>query len=310
MLVGTSLARSSAQEILDQRISISFDETTIVTALDQLSERAQLAITYNSKLIPRQHKVSRRFNQVRVAEILSQLLTPLQITYIVRDDQVILRKGVPQAPLPLPAQPAVAPKDMRIQGSVKDEDGDGLPGVSIVLQGTSTGTTTDVGGNFSISVPGPESVLIFSFVGYLSQEIAVGNQTQLTVRLQTDTKALEEVVVIGYGTQKKANLTGAVATVDIAAQAESRPITSLSSGLSGLASGLYVNQGNGRPGGDGATLRVRGQGTLNNSNPLVIIDGAIGDMNTLNPQDIESISVLKDAASAAIYGSRAANGVF
>lgn len=98
VLVGTSLARSSAQEILDQRISISFDETTIVTALDQLSERAQLAITYNSKLIPRQHKVSRRFNQVQVSEILSQLLTPLQITYIVRDDQVILRKGVPQAP--------------------------------------------------------------------------------------------------------------------------------------------------------------------------------------------------------------------
>jgi TonB-dependent starch-binding outer membrane protein SusC len=311
-LVGTTLARSSAQEMLDRRVSISFDETAIVTALDQLSESAQLAITYNSKLIPRNYRVSRHFENVKVADILTQLLNPLQITYIVRDDQVILRKGVPQPPADRPDESVitpVVPKDIRIQGSVTDDANNGLPGVSIVLKGTSTGTLTDVDGKFSISVPTSESVLIFSFVGYIPQEITVGNQTQLSVHLATDTKALEEVVVIGYGTQKKANLTGAVATVNIAEQAESRPITSLSSGLSGLASGLYVNQGNGRPGGDGATLRVRGQGTLNNSNPLVVIDGAIGDMNTLNPQDVESISVLKDAASAAIYGSRAANGV-
>lgn len=199
--------------------------------------------------------------------------------------------------------------DQIVTGQVMDENKGGLPGVSIVLKGTTTGTTTDVEGNFSIPVPNPESVLIFSYVGYLSQEVVVGNQTQLSIQLQTDAKALEEIVVIGYGTQKKANLTGAVASINIAEQAESRPITTLSSGLAGLASGLSVNQGNGRPGGDGATLRVRGQGTLNNANPLVIIDGAVGDMNTLNPQDVESISVLKDAASAAIYGSRAANGV-
>src|SRR5690606_29400987 len=120
---------------------------------------------------------------------------------------------------------------------------------------------------------------------------------------------MNEVVVVGYGVQKKVNLTGSVASVDMSDVTASRPITSLSSGLSGLAAGLSVSQGNGRPGGDNSTLRIRGQGTLNNADPLVIIDGAVGNMNDINPQDVENISILKDAASAAIYGSRAANGV-
>jgi TonB-linked SusC/RagA family outer membrane protein len=131
----------------------------------------------------------------------------------------------------------------------------------------------------------------------------------LNITLEEDLQTLEEVVVVGYGTQKKVNMTGAVASVDMRKLAESRPITSLSAGLAGLAAGVFVNQGNGHPGYDGATIRVRGQGTLNNSDPLVVIDGTVGNMNDVNPQDVESISILKDAASSSIYGSRAANGV-
>jgi TonB-linked SusC/RagA family outer membrane protein len=199
--------------------------------------------------------------------------------------------------------------DRSISGRVADEKGEGLPGVSILVKGSSRGTTTDLEGNFTLSVPDDNAVLVFSFVGYLTEEIVLGTRTQVQVALKPDNKTLEELVVVGYGTQKKVNLTGAVSTVDIAKETESRPITSLSSGLSGLAAGLHVNQGSGRPGNDGASLRIRGQGTLNNSDPLVVIDGVIGNMNMLNPQDVETISVLKDAASAAIYGSRAANGV-
>lgn len=206
------------------------------------------------------------------------------------------------------------PKDTPVSGKVVDEKGEGLPGVSVVVKGSQRGATTDVNGKYSLNVPNRSdgtspSILVFSFVGYATKEVTVGNQTQINVSLQTDTKALEEVVVVGYGTQKKVNMTGAVSTIDMAKVAESRPITSLSSSLYGLAPGLSVNQGNARPGGDGASLLIRGQGTLNNASPLVIVDGVESNMNNLNPQDVETVSILKDAASAAIYGSRAANGV-
>ncbi|GEO02604.1 SusC/RagA family TonB-linked outer membrane protein [Adhaeribacter aerolatus] len=212
--------------------------------------------------------------------------------------------------VPAPTTLLAALPVVDIRGKVTDDKGEPLPGVTVVVRGTSNGTATGADGTFTLNIPETAGTLVFSYIGYVTREIPLTpGQTNINVTLQPDAKALEEVVVVGYGTQKKENLTGAVASVNMAEQTESRPITSVSSGLAGLASGLSVNQGSGRPGGDGATLRVRGQGTLNNSDPLVIIDGAVGNMNHLNPQDIESISVLKDAASAAIYGSRAANGV-
>lgn len=198
---------------------------------------------------------------------------------------------------------------LQVGGKVTDQLGLGLPGVSVVVKGTTTGTITDTGGQYMLAGVPSKGTLVFSFVGMKSLEVAIEGRKTIHVTLEEETIGIEEVVAVGYATQKKVNLTGSVAAVDMTDVVESRPITSLSSGLSGLAAGLYVNQGTGRPGNDGATLRIRGQGTLNNSNPLVIIDGAVGSMNDLNPQDVESISVLKDAASSAIYGSRAANGV-
>lgn len=194
-----------------------------------------------------------------------------------------------------------------ITGKVSDEKGEGLPGVNVVLKGTQVGTSTDVEGHFTISVPDQQATLIFSFVGYVSQEIVLGNQSILNIALEADDKALEEVVVIGYGTQKKVNLTGAITVAD-PKKLENRPITTSSQALQGL-NGVYVNQNTGQPGNDQASIRIRGVGTLNNNDPLVLVDGVSYPLLDINPNEIESISVLKDAASTAVYGSRAANGV-
>ena len=199
-------------------------------------------------------------------------------------------------------------KKVTITGIVKDVLGP-VVGANVVEKGTTNGTVTDMEGRFSLQVSS-NAVLVVSYIGYIDQAIPVNGKNSFTVLLKEDSQALDEVVVVGYGTQKKVNMTGAVASVDMSKMVDSRPITSLSAGLAGMAPGVSVTAGNGgRPGNDGATIRVRGQGTLNDSNPLVIIDGVEASMNNINPQDVESISVLKDAASSAIYGSRAANGV-
>ena len=195
-----------------------------------------------------------------------------------------------------------------IKGTITDKDGP-MPGVNVIEKGTSNGVITDPNGEFSIGVTDESSVLIFSFVGMKTQEIKVDGKRILTIEMIPENDLLEEVAVVGYGIQKKVNLTGSVSTVDFAEQADSRPVTNVSTALSGLAAGVQVMQGSAQPGSDNSTIRIRGTGTLNNSNPLVLVDGFEADMNNVNPSDIESISVLKDAASCAIYGSRGANGV-
>ncbi|MDR2763813.1 MAG: TonB-dependent receptor [Tannerella sp.] len=204
------------------------------------------------------------------------------------------------------------PQQSRIQitGTIVDQTGEPVIGVNIVEKGaTANGTVTDMDGKFSLAVS-PEATLVVSYIGYVTQDIAVGNRTQLQIILQEDLQTLEEVVVVGYGTQKKVNLTGSVSNVNFESEViAARPLTSVSSALSGLSSGLVVRQSSGTPSSDNASLRVRGIGTLNNSDPLILIDGQPGDINSLSPGDISSVSILKDAASSAIYGSRAANGV-
>lgn len=182
-------------------------------------------------------------------------------------------------------------------------------GANVIVKGTTNGTVTDMDGKFSLQNVPENAVLQISYIGYLDQEIPVSGKSTVQVLLKEDTQKLDEVVVVGYGVQKKANLTGSVATVKYGQELENRPITDPSQALSGKTTGVWVSQNSGAPGSDGATIRVRGYGTLNNTEPLVLIDGVEGRMAELAPNDIESITVLKDAASAAIYGSRAANGV-
>lgn len=195
-----------------------------------------------------------------------------------------------------------------LKGTISDTKGDPVIGASIAVKGTSTGNISDADGNFSLQVA-PNAVLVVSYLGYKTQEAPTGNQSFLSIVLEEDHQLLNEVVVVGYGTQKKVNLTGSVATIS-AEDLANKPIASTSAALAGLASGLSVVQGNGRPG-KGATVKIRGTGTFSSAknDPMVLIDGLLGNLDDIDPSDIGSISLLKDAASASVYGNRAANGV-
>ncbi|MEQ6118346.1 TonB-dependent receptor [Reichenbachiella sp. MALMAid0571] len=196
--------------------------------------------------------------------------------------------------------------DVNISGKVMDENGEGLPGVSIVVKETTSGTTTDIEGNYKLRVP-EGSTLAISFVGYITQEVIVGNQSIVDVTMELDAQQLEEIVVVGYGTQKKTNLTGSVAAVN-GDVLNNRPIVSVGQGLQGVIPNLNVDIRNGDPAA-AIEFNIRGYESINGGAPLVLVDGVPMDLNKLNPNDIASISVLKDAAAAAVYGARAAFGV-
>lgn len=203
--------------------------------------------------------------------------------------------------------PAMAQRNV-ITGVVYDESGLPLTGASVIVEGTNRGVTTDSYGKYRIEAA-PEEALIFNFLGYRSQKFKVGASTVLNAEMVPESQILDELVVVGYGVQKKVNVTGSVSTVDYEELSQSRPATTTSGLLQGVSAGLYVSQTSGKPGSEGVSMRIRGVGTLNDAAPLVIVDGFEGTINNVNPQDIASISVLKDAASCAIYGNRGANGV-
>lgn len=193
-------------------------------------------------------------------------------------------------------------------GTIVSETGEEVIGATVKVQGTSMATSTNIDGHFSLTGVKPGAILEISCIGYEPLTVTWKGEP-LSLTMKETANALDEVVVVGYGQQKKVNLTGSVASVNMDKISDTRPITNVSQALAGLASGVNVTSGNNQPGNDNATIRVRGVGTLNDASPLVIIDGVEAGINTVNPSDIESMSILKDAASAAIYGSRAANGV-
>ncbi|MDE5934405.1 MAG: SusC/RagA family TonB-linked outer membrane protein, partial [Muribaculaceae bacterium] len=205
--------------------------------------------------------------------------------------------------LPLSAQ------TIKITGTVVDSSDEPLTGATVMVKGTQDGASTDFDGKFTLSAPS-DGVLVVSYIGYTTQEVKINGQQTIKVVLSENSTVLDEVVAVGYGQQKKVNMTGAVSSVKVDAL-EDRPVTNATNALAGLSAGLsVVNSGGNVPGYESQTIRVRGVGTLNDANPLVVIDGQPnGSISDINPLDIESISVLKDAASSAIYGSRAANGV-
>lgn len=202
-------------------------------------------------------------------------------------------------------------QEITVSGTVVSSDNDEpLPGVSVVVKGTTSGTVTDVEGRYTLSVPDGSRVLVFSYVGYLSQEIAVGDRTRITVTLEPDVKALEEVVVVGYGVQKKASVTASIATVTTKELLQT-PQANISNMLVGRLPGLFAIQRSGQPGYDESMLRIRGVGTFTGeANPLIMVDGIERtSFNEIDPNEIESLSILKDASATAIYGVRGANGV-
>ncbi len=199
--------------------------------------------------------------------------------------------------------------DLTISGTVTEENGTPLPGVNVLVKGTTFGTVTDANGNFSVTIPPGESILVFSFIGFLSQEVSVNGRTNLSVTLIGDLKTLSEVVVVGYGTQDKKDVTGSISSIK-GKEFENLPVSSTQQALQGRTAGVNIVRSGGEPGNSGA-IRIRGVGTVNDANPLIIIDGVPSDgpLIDVNPNDIESVEVLKDASASAIYGTRAANGV-
>ncbi len=191
------------------------------------------------------------------------------------------------------------PLDIIVSGVLTDESDNALPGVNVLVKGSTVGTTSDSQGRYSLSVPDENSILVISFIGYVTQEIPVGNQTTINIKLAPDVTQLGEVVVVGYGTQKKTSVTGAISSVssdEIAIQ----PVVNIGQALQGRVPGVTVIN-NGSPG-SAPMVQIRGVGTVNNTQPLYVIDGfPTGDLNSLNPKDIESLEVLKDASAAAIF---------
>ena len=292
-----------ATEAESQNARISLKQTTSVLDLINIIEnQTDYLFVYDKKDIDLNRQISVKAQNKTVAEILLTIFKNTDIVYAMQGNNIVLMKKSSES------IPVIQQRTVRVTGIVTDEKGDPLAGVNVSAKGTTNGTITDIDGHFSIMAE-PETILQFSYIGYMNQFIKVGNSTSVTISMKEDTQALDEVVVVGFGTQKKVNLSGSVSSVDMSTLTESRPITNISNALAGLAAGLQVTSSNNRPGDDNASILIRGKGTLNNSSPLVIIDGMEGEMNSLNVHDIENISVLKDASSAAIYGSRAANGV-
>ena len=307
LLLGSGIGLASpghAQELLQQPVTLRLESQPIKTVLSRIEGQTDVRFVYSHQLIGANRRVSVSAANQPLAEVLALLLPPLHIQYQVVKTRIILH---PDFSPGQPAAGSATAADIPVAGRVTNSAGESLPGVTVLVKGTRQGQTTNADGSFALSVPAG-SVLVFSSVGMLTREVAItGPVSDLAVRLEADVKALGEVVVVAYGTQQRANVTGAISTV-AAPVLESRPVTSVAQALQGAAPNLIIQQNSAEPG-SSLNLNIRGVGTLGNSSPLVVVDGIPGSLNALNPNDIESVTVLKDAASAAIYGSRGANGV-
>ncbi|GLU53328.1 TonB-dependent receptor [Dyadobacter frigoris] len=302
---------SYGQTLLSQKISITANGSEVKKVLNQVEKQVDVRFVFSSRLIQSGRKVNVAAQNKPLYEVLDDILTPLGLQYEL-SGKIIILKRMDNLPEPTPPVKSNAPK-RNISGKVLDEAGLGLPGVSVVLKGTQTGTTTDVDGGFKLEVGddiASKAVLVFSFVGFKTQEIVLGSQSSLTINMALEDKSLQEIVVIGYGQVKKSDLTGSVASIK-SGEINAYPATSMVQSLAGRAAGVYVSQNTGAPGSP-ISVRVRGTNSIQGSNePLYVVDGFpySGNPTLLNNADIESIEVLKDASATAIYGSRGANGV-
>lgn len=308
---------SVAQELLMKRVSIKAEQKEIRSVLAALETSANVKFVYSVQLLPVNRKVSVNIENKTIAETLEAMFRPDNISYKIVRNKIVLRLLPPgQTGSLLPAVETIATPyhnrlaDRVVTGTITDDKG-ALPGVNIAIKGSTTGTISDVNGKYSLSIPDDNAVLVFSFVGFIAQEVMVGAKTSLDIQLKSDIKALEEVVVIGYGTTKRQDFTGAVSSLKMEGSAlallpNMNPLEALKGSLPGLNIGAS-NTAGGQP-----TVDVRGQNSINGSNePLIVLDGVIflGSLGDINPSDIASIDVLKDATSSAAYGSRSANGV-
>jgi len=262
-----------------------------------IENQSEFRFFYNEQFTDLNRYVKFDIENETIDKVMDELFKSSNFTYKIMENNLIV------------ITPGEMDQGKTVTGMVTDESGQALPGVTVVIKGTTQGTVTNIDGNYTVPNVPDNATLVFSFVGMLTQEIQTNNKTNLNITMKADAIGIEEVVAIGYGTQRKENVTGSMETAS-SQQIENKPIVSVGQALQGELSGVAIRQSNGQPGAS-TEIRIRGNGTFSSAgnNPLVLVDGIPGSIDAVNPNDIKSISVLKDAASAAIYGSRAANGV-
>lgn len=299
IISSVSLLHASGSYAQTARISLNKKNQTVQEVLDQIEAKTDFSFFYNNRHVDLNRKVSVSAKDADIFNVLDTVFSGTDVGYSVVDNRIVLSVKS--------EQPVVAQSGKVVAGTVLDAAGIPVIGANVTVKGTSKGTITDIDGKFSFEVT-EGTILNVSYIGYLSCETKVGKENTLTITLAEDTKALDEVVVVGYGTQKKSTLTGSVSSVkgdDILKSSSAN----ISTALAGRLPGVVVNSRSGEPGDDDAKIFVRGRGTTGDSSPLILIDGVERPgLGQLNPNDIESINVLKDS-EAAIYGSRASNGV-
>ncbi|WP_229201290.1 SusC/RagA family TonB-linked outer membrane protein [Arcticibacterium luteifluviistationis] len=312
LLIGLSFAsakESSAQEVLDRTITLRTDNLELRDVLKQIEKQAEVKFVYSTKIEPGR-LLSIDLKKAKLSHVLDNILKPVSVGYEVIENRILLKKLSEEQSI-LITLPKEKPSNqvtlLQVSGTIKDENNLTLPGVSVILKGSLTGTTSDADGKYQLAVPDEKATLIFSFVGYVSQEVVVGNKSTIDITLNTDVQTLEDVVVVGYGTVKKSDLTGSVSSVK-AEQIAAYPAGGITQALQGRAAGVQISSNNGDPGAS-FKIRVRGSSSINaSSDPIFVVDGFVGGQWP-PPEDIESIEILKDASATAIYGSRGANGV-
>jgi TonB-dependent starch-binding outer membrane protein SusC len=286
------------------RFHMNLENVALKDVFEHIEENSEFILLYNEKWVDVDRRVSVDVNDETVEEILGQALKGTRNIYRIYDRQIVILNDEEKESSSIIDDSGetgtVVQQQARVSGIVNDANGDPLPGVTVLVKGTTQGTVTDSNGRYSLSVPSNNEILQFSFVGMRTQEVALGGRSELSVTLAEESIGIDEVVAIGYGTVRKSDLTGSVSSVT-SRDIGDRVTTDLATLIQGKAAGVEVSRNN---------IRIRGVTTFNNTDPLVVIDGFLGgSMKDVNPNDIESIEILKDASSTAIYGSRGANGV-
>lgn len=319
--VSMSYAHASlGQDILDKKVSINAQSADMRKVLNDIEKQTAVKFVFSNNTIKAANKITFNASAERLSFVLAKLFAPLSISYEVLGARILLVKAEKKMSLtevelePLSRAKLITPIQsiaFVVTGTVIDEKNGPLIGANILLEGTTKGTVTDVSGNFRLELDDAEKngTLVFSYVGYEKQSIAIESRTSVNVILK-ESGNLNEVVVIGYGTSRKRDLTGSVASIPVA-DLEKTAFTRADQMIQGRVSGVQVYQTNAEPGGN-VSIRIRGTNSINSGNePLFVIDGfpGAGDLNSINPSDIASIEILKDASATAIYGSRGANGV-
>ena len=287
-----------------QIISLNITKGTITEDFKAIEDQSEYKFFYNDNQIILNKRVDVNIHEESIEQVLNNVFRGTDITYkIVKNHVVLTNKTMKDTELPSTNQ-----NRKRLTGQVVGQDGEPLIGVNVVVKGTTIGSMTDMDGNYILENVPSNATVEFSYIGYLQQSINVGNKSNLNVTLAEDTQKLDEVVVVGYGSFKKRDLTGAVSQVK-GDEISNLPLRSAADALQGKAAGVTITSSSGSPGSLG-NVRIRGVCTINNNDPLYVVDGLPqGDIGWLNARDIESIEVLKDASAAAIYGARGANGV-